>query len=133
SRISVVIPVYNEEPNLPELVSRLLAALDELDRPSEIILVDDGSRDGSVEILKRFAADHPARIRVIELSHNYGQHQAILAGFSFATGDVVVTLDADLQNPPEEISKLIALTDKGHDVVSGVRRTRHDPLLRRMA
>jgi undecaprenyl-phosphate 4-deoxy-4-formamido-L-arabinose transferase len=133
SRISVVIPVYNEEPNLEELVSRLLAVLDGLDRPAEIILVDDGSRDRSVEILKRLAADHPARIRVVELSHNYGQHQAILAGFTFATGDIVITLDADLQNPPEEISQLVALSDQGHDVVGGIRRTRHDSLLRRVA
>jgi undecaprenyl-phosphate 4-deoxy-4-formamido-L-arabinose transferase len=133
SRISVVIPVYNEDPNLEELVSRLLAVLDGLDRPAEVILVDDGSRDRSVEILKGLAADHPARIRVIELSHNYGQHQAILAGFTFATGDVVITLDADLQNPPEEIPKLVALTDEGHDVVGGVRRSRQDPLVRRLA
>src|SRR4029453_7742264 len=120
-----------DEPKRGDLVSRLLAVLDGLDRPAEVILVDDGSRDRSVEILKGLAADHPARIRVIELSHNYGQHQAILAGFTFATGDVVITLDADLQNPPEEIPKLVALTDEGHDVVGGGRPSPPDPLFAR--
>jgi len=131
--VSVVIPVYNEEANLPLLIPRLLAVLDALDRPSHVILVDDGSRDRSLEILRALADQHPGRLTVVELSRNFGQHPAILAGFAIAAGDVVVTLDADLQNPPEEIPKLLALTDQGYDVVGGVRQARRDPLYRRVA
>jgi undecaprenyl-phosphate 4-deoxy-4-formamido-L-arabinose transferase len=131
--VSVVIPVYNEEGNLPQLLQRLLAVLDALGRPGEAILVDDGSRDGSLEILRRAAEEHPDRIRVVELSRNFGQHPAILAGFTYAAGDVIVTLDADLQNPPEEIPKLLALTDQGYDAVGGIRLNRQDSLFRRAA
>ncbi|HEX5438090.1 MAG TPA: glycosyltransferase [Gemmatimonadaceae bacterium] len=131
--VSIVIPVYNEEGNLPQLLPRLLPVLDALERPSEVILVDDGSRDGSLVILKHFAEQEPGRVRVVELSRNFGQHPAILAGFTYATGDVIVTLDADLQNPPEEIPKLLALADQGYDAVGGIRMHRHDPLFRRAA
>lgn len=131
--ISVVVPVYNEEANLPALVPRLLPVLDRLERPYEIVLVDDGSRDRSVELLEAFAAQHPDRVRVVELARNFGQHPAILAGFTYVRGDVVVTLDADLQNPPEEIPKLVALADQGFDVVGGVRAHRHDTVFRRAA
>jgi undecaprenyl-phosphate 4-deoxy-4-formamido-L-arabinose transferase len=132
-KVSVVIPVFNEEANLPSLLPRLLPVLDSLHRPYEVILVDDGSRDGSLSILEAFANEHPGRVKVIALSANFGQHPAILAGFTYVTGDVVVTLDADLQNPPEEIPKLLALIDQGHDVVGGVRRHRHDSFFRRAA
>jgi undecaprenyl-phosphate 4-deoxy-4-formamido-L-arabinose transferase len=132
-KVSVVIPVYNEESNLPALVPRLIGVLDALERPYEVILVDDGSRDRSLDILKGFVARYPTRLRVVELSRNFGQHPAILAGFTIATGDVIVTLDADLQNPPEEIGKLLALTDEGYDVVGGVRQGRQDTLFRRAA
>jgi undecaprenyl-phosphate 4-deoxy-4-formamido-L-arabinose transferase len=101
--------------------------------PYEIILVNDGSRDGSLAILKDWALRRADRIRVLDLSHNFGQHQAILAGFRDVTGDVAVTLDADLQNPPEEIPKLLTKIAEGHDVVGGVRRGRQDPLFRRLA
>lgn len=131
--VSVVIPVYNEEANLPALAPRLLGVLDGLGRPYEVILVDDGSRDRSLAILEGFAERWPDRVRVVELSRNFGQHPAILAGFEIARGDVVVTLDADLQNPPEEIPKLLALTDQGYDVVGGVRQQRRDTLFRRAA
>jgi len=131
--VSVVIPVYNEEATLPALFPRLYAALDALHRPYEIILVDDGSRDRSMEILRAEAARRPDQVRVVELSRNFGQHPAILAGFSIARGDAVVTLDADLQNPPEEIGKLLAKMDEGYDVVGGVRRQRQDTLFRRAA
>ena len=124
--LSVVIPVYNEEATLPTLFPRLYSALDALGRGYEIILVDDGSRDKSMEILRAQAQHRPDRIRVVELSRNFGQHPAILAGFSIAKGDVVVTLDADLQNPPEEIGKLIAAMDAGHDYVGSIRRARKD-------
>ncbi|HVP71644.1 MAG TPA: glycosyltransferase [Gemmatimonadaceae bacterium] len=131
--VSVVIPVYNEEATLPALFPRLYGALDALGRGYEIILVDDGSRDTSMEILRAQAQHRPDRIRVVELSRNFGQHPAILAGFSIARGDVVVTLDADLQNPPEEIGKLVAKFDEGYDVVGGVRQDRQDTVFRRGA
>lgn len=132
-KISVVVPVFNEEANIPELVPRLFAVLDTLERPSEVICVDDGSRDHSLDVLRGFVERYPERLRVVELSRNFGQHPAILAGFAIASGDVIVTIDADLQNPPEEIPKLLALTDEGFDVVGGVREVRRDSLFRRMA
>ena len=132
-KISVVVPVYNEEANLDEFLRRLLVVLDGLGRPYEAIVVDDGSRDRSLEILKAWTERRPDRLRVLELSRNFGQHQAILAGFRDVTGDVVLTLDADLQNPPEEIPKLLAKIDEGYDVVGGVRRFRQDTLARRAA
>jgi undecaprenyl-phosphate 4-deoxy-4-formamido-L-arabinose transferase len=113
-KVSVVVPVFNEEANLEEFLRRLLAVLEERGEPFEVILVDDGSRDRSLEILKTCAARRPDRVRVLELSRNFGQHQAILAGFRDVTGDVVVTLDADLQNPPEEIPKLLARFAEGY-------------------
>ena len=132
-KVSVVVPVYNEEGNLPALLPRLFAALDGTGDPYEILFVDDGSRDGSLAILKEWARRHPDRIRVLELSHNFGQHQAILAAFRDVTGDVVVTLDADLQNPPEEIPKLLGKIAEGYDVVGGVRQGRQDSVFRRWA
>lgn len=132
-KVSVVVPVYNEEGNLPGLLPRLSAALDSTGHAWEAVLVDDGSRDRSLEILKDWARRHPDRIRVLELSHNFGQHQAILAAFRDVTGDVVVTLDADLQNPPEEIPKLLAKIAEGYDVVGGVRQGRQDSTFRRLA
>jgi undecaprenyl-phosphate 4-deoxy-4-formamido-L-arabinose transferase len=133
AKVSVVVPVYNEEANIPELVPRLFAVLDALDRPSEVICVDDGSRDRSLDVLRGFVDRYPDRLRVVELSRNFGQHPAILAGFAIASGDVIVTIDADLQNPPEEIPKLLALADQGFDVVGGVREVRRDSLFRRAA
>lgn len=132
-KVSVVVPVYNEEANLGEFVKRLTGVMDGRGEPYEVILVNDGSRDGSLAILKDWALRRADRIRVLDLSHNFGQHQAILAGFRDVTGDVAVTLDADLQNPPEEIPKLLAGIAEGHDVVGGVRRGRQDPLFRRLA
>ncbi len=132
ARVSVVVPVFNEAASIPELVPRLTAAMEALARPYELIFVDDGSRDESLRLLRGFAVRQP-EIRVVELSRNFGQHQAILAGFTYATGDVVVTLDADLQNPPEEIGKLLALVDQGHDAVGGIRKLRQDSLFRRVA
>ncbi len=132
-KVSVVVPVFNEEASLEEFLRRLLAVMDGSGRPHEVILVDDGSRDRSLEILKSWAAARPAHVRVLELSRNFGQHQAILAGFRDVTGDVVVTLDADLQNPPEEVPKLLAKVEEGYDVVGGVRRLRRDSWPRRLA
>ena len=132
-KVSVVVPVYNEEGNLPELLTRLSRVMDGLGPPYELVFVDDGSRDRSLEILKAASRDRPETVRVLELARNFGQHQAILAAFESVTGDVVVTLDADLQNPPEEIPKLLAKMAEGYDVVGGVRQDRQDAFLRRAA
>jgi undecaprenyl-phosphate 4-deoxy-4-formamido-L-arabinose transferase len=132
-KVSVVVPVYDEEGNLPELLRRLTAVMDGRGEPYEIILVNDGSTDRSLGILRDWAARRPERIRALDLSHNFGQHQAILAGFRDVTGDVAVTLDADLQNPPEEIPKLLAKIAEGYDLVGGVRLGRKDPFFRRVA
>ncbi|MFN2634740.1 MAG: glycosyltransferase [Thermoanaerobaculia bacterium] len=132
-KVSVVVPVYNEQANLDEFFRRVLAVMDGLAGPYELLLVDDGGRDRSLEILKAWAARRPDVVRVLELSRNFGQHPAILAGFRDVTGDVVVTLDADLQNPPEEIPKLLSKVEEGYDVVGGVRISRQDSFARRFA
>jgi len=132
-RVSVVIPVYNEEEVLPALFARLYPALDALGRSYELILVDDGSRDASPRLLRAQFEQRPKVTRALLLAGNFGQHMAILAGFEHARGEVVVTLDADLQNPPEEIAKLLAKMDEGHDYVGSYRRTREDSAFRRIA
>jgi undecaprenyl-phosphate 4-deoxy-4-formamido-L-arabinose transferase len=130
--LSVVIPVFNEEDNLPELLRRLGAALPALGREYEVVLVNDGSRDSSLQLLKAAAAADPHLV-VVDFNRNYGQHAAVFAGFETARGEVIVTLDADLQNPPEEIAKLVAKMDEGFDVVGSVRVKRQDTLFRRLA
>ena len=132
-KVSVVVPVYNEQANLDEFFRRTLGVMDGLAGAYELLLVDDGSRDRSLEILKAWAGRRPDVVRVLELSRNFGQHPAILAGFRDVTGDVIVTLDADLQNPPEEIPKLLSKVEEGYDVVGGVRVSRQDSLPRRFA
>jgi undecaprenyl-phosphate 4-deoxy-4-formamido-L-arabinose transferase len=129
--LSVVIPVYNESANLDHLCSRLLPVLDKLQKPYEVIFTNDGSKDDSQTILNRLYQARPDVIRVIQFARNYGQHPAIMAGFELAKGDIIVTLDADLQNPPEEIPKLLALMDAGHDVVGGYRGNRLDSTYRK--
>ncbi len=131
--ISVVIPVYNEAVNLERLMTRLLPVLDRTGRTHEIVFIDDGSHDDSPEILKRFFESHRKTVRVVLLNRNYGQHAAILAGMEVALGEIVVTLDADLQNPPEEIPKLLAKIEEGYDVVGGWRRNRLDSWYRKTA
>lgn len=131
--LSVVIPVYNESDNLQLLYDRLTKALDALGKTFEIIFTNDGSRDNSLEMLNNFHNKRPTQIRVIDFNGNFGQHQAVMAGFEHSRGDVVVTLDADLQNPPEEIHKLLTEFEKGHDVVEGVRQMRQDNSFRRYA
>lgn len=131
--LSVVIPVYNEEANLEPLYQRLTSALDQLGKPYEIIFTNDGSRDRSGEILREFHKKRPSQIRVIDFNGNFGQHMAIMAAFERVRGDVTVTLDADLQNPPEEIPKLLAAIEAGHDYVGGHRKLRQDSAFRRYA
>jgi undecaprenyl-phosphate 4-deoxy-4-formamido-L-arabinose transferase len=125
-RVSVVIPVYNEEAVLPSLFARLYSALDALGCPYEIIFVDDGSRDRSVALLREQHQRRPDVTRVVVFASNFGQHRAILAGFAAVRGTRVVTLDADLQNPPEEIGKLLAAMDQDHDYVGSIRERRED-------
>jgi undecaprenyl-phosphate 4-deoxy-4-formamido-L-arabinose transferase len=131
--LSVVIPVYNEEAGLPTLFARLYPALDALHVPYEVIFVNDGSRDRSAALLRDQWQRRRDVTRVVLFNANYGQHTAIVAGFERCRGARVVTLDADLQNPPEEIPKLLAAMDAGHDYVGGVRRKREDSLWRRVA
>jgi undecaprenyl-phosphate 4-deoxy-4-formamido-L-arabinose transferase len=131
--LSVVIPVYNEQENLPALFLRLAAVLDKVGKPYEILFTNDGSRDNSLMLLKDFHKQRPAQVRVIDFNGNFGQHMAIMAAFERARGEVIVTLDADLQNPPEEIPKLLAEIENGHDVVGGYRKERHDSWFRRKA
>jgi len=128
--VSVVIPVYNEEEVLDALFSRLYTALDELGRGYEVIFVDDGSRDRSVAMLREQFQRRPDVTRVVLLQANAGQHAAIIAGFAQARGQRVVTLDSDLQNPPEEIGRLLEQMDAGHDYVGSIRRKRNDALWR---
>jgi undecaprenyl-phosphate 4-deoxy-4-formamido-L-arabinose transferase len=133
--LSVVIPIFNEEANVPDLWRRLSSVLEAhfqgADRTWEVIFTDDGSRDGSLELLQAIAQGEP-RVSVVEFNRNYGQHAAIFGAFAVARGQVVVTMDADLQNPPEEIPKLIAKIEEGFDVVGGWRQGRmnNDSLFR---
>lgn len=133
SSVSVVIPVFNEEANLGELIQRTLAACRSMKRPFDIILVDDGSRDASVKIISKAADEHPGEIIGVLLNRNYGQHSAVMAGFAESHGEIVVTLDADLQNPPEEITMLVQKMEEDLDVVGSVRIPRCDSLFRKIS
>jgi undecaprenyl-phosphate 4-deoxy-4-formamido-L-arabinose transferase len=131
--ISVIVPVYNEEAGLPALYDRLYPALDALGTRYEIVFVNDGSRDNSAALLRGQWKKRPEVTRVILLAVNTGQHMAIMAGFEHCRGDIVVTLDADLQNPPEEIGKLVAKMREGYDCVGTIRQNRQDTAFRRWA
>jgi undecaprenyl-phosphate 4-deoxy-4-formamido-L-arabinose transferase len=132
-QLSVVIPVYNEEATLAALFARLYPALDALKRTYEIIFVNDGSRDRSSAMLADQHARRQDVTRVILFNGNFGQHRAILAGFEHSRGQCVLTLDADLQNPPEEIDKFLAKMDEGYDYVGSIREERNDQLWRHVA
>ena len=131
--ISLVIPVYNEEAVLPALFARLYPALDALGRSYEVIFVDDGSHDRSVVLLREQFQLRADVTRVVLFAANFGQHRAILAGFAHARGRYLITLDADLQNPPEETARLLAELDAGHDYVGTIREQRQDVAWRRWA
>ena len=131
--ISLVIPVYNEEAVLAALFARLYPALDALQRSYEIIFVNDGSRDRSAAMLREQYERRADVTRVVLFAANFGQHRAILAGFAYARGRYLITLDADLQNPPEEIARVLAELDAGHDYVGTIRRQRQDVVWRRWA
>jgi undecaprenyl-phosphate 4-deoxy-4-formamido-L-arabinose transferase len=131
--ISVVIPVYNEELNLPRLFEQLYPVLDGMKRSYEILYTNDGSQDRSLELLRKQHALRPGVTRVIDFNSNYGQHMAIMAAFERVRGRIIVTLDADLQNPPDQIPLLISAMDAGHDYVGGFRLERHDSVFRKYA
>jgi undecaprenyl-phosphate 4-deoxy-4-formamido-L-arabinose transferase len=131
--VSVIVPVYNEEDVLPALFDRLYAALDALGERYEIIFVNDGSRDRSAQLLAQQFHRRPDVTRVVLFNGNFGQHMAIMAGFERVRGQMAITLDADLQNPPEEIPRLVAAVRAGHDYVGTVRRQRSDTAFRRIA
>ena len=131
--VSVIIPVYNEEDVLPTLFNRLYPVLDALGEPYEVIFVNDGSRDRSALLLADQFRKTPGVTRVVLFNGNFGQHMAIMAGFEQVRGQIAITLDADLQNPPEEIPKLLAAIRAGHDYVGSVRRQRNDTAFRRVA
>ena len=131
--LSVVVPIFNEEAGLAALFARLYPALDALGTSYELILINDGSRDKSAAMLSAQFRARPDVTRVVLLNGNYGQHMAILAGFEHSSGEIVVTLDADLQNPPEEIGKLVAKMREGYDYVGTIRQQRQDSVFRRKA
>ena len=131
--VSVVVPVYNEEGCLPDLIERTVKTMENCGKRYEFIMVDDGSRDRSGEMIREAAEKHPDKVIGCLLNRNYGQHSAIMAGFSIVRGDLVITIDADLQNPPEEIPRLIAAAEEGNDVVGTIRQNRQDTFFRRYA
>jgi undecaprenyl-phosphate 4-deoxy-4-formamido-L-arabinose transferase len=128
--LSIVVPIYNEAANIPRLVERLMNSLDATKRSYEVVFVNDGSTDNSLHLLLDAHRAAPDRIRVVNLKSNAGQHMAIIAGFSKTTGQTVVTLDADLQNQPEDIERLLHKIDEGHDYVGSYRDKRHDTFFR---
>jgi glycosyltransferase involved in cell wall biosynthesis len=129
---SVVIPLYNEEDNVRELVERLVPVLEATDEPFELVFVDDGSRDGTAAMVRAAYASDP-RVKLVRFARNYGQEAAVQAGILHATGRWIVQMDGDLQNPPEELTKLLAKRDEGYEIVYGVRTKRQDPMHRVVA
>jgi len=129
--LSVIVPVYNEEEVLPSLLERLLPVMENLDVPGELIFVNDGSRDRSLAILLACREKHPGMLKILDLNGNFGQHMAILAAFQECRGEYVITLDGDLQNPPEEVPRVLETLQKGHDVVGTTRQNRRDPFFRK--
>ena len=130
-KLSVVIPVYNEEAVLPTLFARLYPALDVLAISYEIVFINDGSSDRSVALLRQQFSARPQHTRVVLFHANFGQHSAVMAGLAYSRGEYVITLDADLQNPPEEIGKLVGMLEQGYDYVGTVRQQRQDSFWRR--
>ena len=128
--ISVIIPVYNEEQSLSALFARLFPVMRDIS--SEIIFINDGSKDKSLSILQNEQKNNPF-MKVIDMGGNYGQHKAIMKGFEQCSGNLIITMDADLQNPPEEIPRIISEYKHGHDVIGTIRMNRHDTFFRKKA
>lgn len=131
--LSLVIPVYNEEESLPLLFERLSSVMEHLGKPYEILFVNDGSRDRSLGLLLAYRERLRGHVRVLDFNGNFGQHMAILAAFEHARGRFLITMDADLQNPPEEIPRILENLEAGYDVVGTYRENRQDPLFRKVA
>ena len=119
--LSVVVPMYNEEPNVDELCSRLVAVLEKLGRTFEIVVVNDGSKDHTLEALLKWFKKYPDYFRILDFNSNFGHHNALWAGFEHVRGEIIFTMDADLQNPPEELPKLLEKIDEGYDYVGSWR------------
>ncbi len=128
--LSVIVPVYNEESNLSEFADSLLAVLDDMENPAEVIFVNDGSVDGSADLLDEMAGKS-SMIKVVHFRRNFGQTAAMMAGLDFSSGDIIVPIDADMQNDPRDIPKLLDRLGEGYDLVSGWRKNRKDDKLRR--
>ncbi|MFW5857971.1 MAG: glycosyltransferase family 2 protein [Planctomycetota bacterium] len=128
--LSIVVPIFNEAGALPELLRQLYAVLSPLQRPFEIFLINDGSTDDSPDLLDQLASEHP-EVRVLHFTRNFGQTAALMAGIDYASGEIIVCMDGDLQNDPADIPRLLAKLDEGYDVVSGWRHDRQDNPLRR--
>ena len=129
--LSLVVPVYNEAENLQLLFNAIHEALDPLPRPWEVVFVDDGSTDGSLDVLNGLVEQDPHHIRVVSFRRNFGQTAAIVAGLDYAQGEIIVLLDADMQNDPADIPMLLGKLDEGYDLVSGWRKSRKDSYLTR--
>jgi glycosyltransferase involved in cell wall biosynthesis len=128
--LSILIPIFNEEENIPSLYDRLLAALKKIGRPYEVIFIDDGSSDGSLEILLDISKKNP-NVKIISFSRNFGQTAALSAGIDFSRGEILIPMDGDLQNDPEDILPLLEKIEEGYDAVSGWRKDRKDPFFTR--
>ena len=128
--ISVIVPVFNEEDNLLALFERINKTLENINKSSEVIFVNDGSTDSSFDVLKSIYERKKDIVRIVDFEKNYGQHQAILAGFSKSSGKLQITIDADLQNPPEEIEKIYRQFEKGYDYIGTIRKDRNDTFFR---
>jgi glycosyltransferase involved in cell wall biosynthesis len=128
--LSILIPIFNEEENIAPLYDRLITALKKTGRPYEVIFIDDGSSDGSLEILLDITKKNP-NVKVISFSRNFGQTAALSAGIDFSSGEILIPMDGDLQNDPEDILSLLQKIEEGYDVVSGWRKTRKDPFFTR--
>ena len=129
--ISIIAPVYNEEENIPEFYARVKAALEEVGRSWELIFIDDGSQDRSTQVMDSISYSDP-RVKVVKLRRNFGQTAAMSAGIDYAGGSIVIPMDADLQNDPADIPKLLERLEEGYDIVSGWRKSRRDPLSKRV-
>ncbi|MEL7643781.1 MAG: glycosyltransferase family 2 protein, partial [bacterium] len=130
-KLSIIVPVYNEEENIPLLYDALVAAVTSLPHDWEAVLVDDGSKDGSMRELEKLAAMYPVHFRVVGLRRNFGQTAAIAAGIDHSDGDVIILMDADLQNDPADIPMMVQKIEEGYDLVSGWRKRRKDAFLTR--
>ena len=126
TNLSLVVPVYNEKDNLPLLMDAILTEMAQLDKEWEVVFVDDGSKDGSLDILETLVEKYPSRVRVVVFRRNFGQTAAIAAGIDYSEGDIIVLLDADMQNDPADIPMLLEKLDEGYDLVSGWRKDRKD-------